>query len=113
MQVINAIEIEEWMPANEKFRRYKKNKNGMFTLKNPLNNNCLRLWMNPVITWDGKVIPCCFDKDADHIMGDLNELSFREIWHGEKFRAFRETVLKKRREIEICCNCTAGLIMKL
>jgi radical SAM protein with 4Fe4S-binding SPASM domain len=109
MQVINLREIEDWIPENEKFRRYSKGNNGTFKLKSSLNNNCLRLWMNPVITWDGKVIPCCFDKNADHIMGDLNELSFREIWHGEKFRAFRGAVLTNRKSIEICCNCTSGL----
>ena len=109
MQIISAKEIEGWMPEEEKFRRYRRNKNGIFTLKNSFNNKCLRLWMNPVITWDGKVVPCCFDKDAEHIMGDLNERSFREIWHGEKFKTFRVSVLKGRRTIEICCNCTSGL----
>jgi radical SAM protein with 4Fe4S-binding SPASM domain len=109
MQIIHPKEIEQWMPVNEKFRRYVKNENGMFTLKSSYNNNCFRLWKNPVITWDGKVIPCCFDKDAEHIMGDLNESSFREIWHGEKFREFRRSVLKRRRTIDICRNCTSGL----
>ena len=85
------------------------NKDGIYALKNSFNNSCLRLWMNPVITWDGKVVPCCFDKDAEHIMGDLNEKSFREIWHGEKFKAFRSSVLKGRQKIEICRNCTSGI----
>jgi radical SAM protein with 4Fe4S-binding SPASM domain len=109
MQVIKVGETEQWMPVNEKFRRYRKNKYGQFTPKNSLNNNCLRLWMNPVITWDGKVIPCCFDKDADHIMGNLYESSLREIWHGDKFKAFRTSVLTSRKSIEICRNCTSGL----
>jgi radical SAM protein with 4Fe4S-binding SPASM domain len=109
MQVINCEKIEEWMPENEKFRRYRKNENGIFKLNNSFNNSCLRLWMNPVITWDGKVVPCCFDKDANHVMGDLNEESLREIWHGEKFNLFRNAVLKGRQTIEICRNCTTGL----
>jgi radical SAM protein with 4Fe4S-binding SPASM domain len=109
MQIIDTKEIERWMPEEEKFRRYRRNKNGAFLPKNSFNNNCLRLWMNPVITWDGKVVPCCFDKDAKHVMGDLNERSFREIWYGEKFKAFRSSVLNRRRTIEICCNCTSGL----
>jgi radical SAM protein with 4Fe4S-binding SPASM domain len=109
MQVTDSGEIEKWMPVNEKFRRYKRNKNGVFTIKNSLNNYCLRLWMNPVITWDGKVVPCCFDKDAEHEMGDLNDMTFREIWQGERARAFRQSVLKKRQTIEICRNCTTGL----
>ena len=109
MQVISSKEIEQWIPANEKFRRYRRKKNGIFVPKNSFNNSCLRLWLNPVITWDGKVVPCCFDKDAEHIMGDLNKTSFEEIWHGDKFREFRGSVLKGRRTIEICRNCTSGL----
>ena len=109
MQVLNNGKTEDWMPENKKFRRYRKNESGIFELNNSFNNSCLRLWMNPVITWDGKVVPCCFDKDADHVMGDLNEESLREIWHGEKFNLFRDAVLKGRQAIEICRNCTSGL----
>jgi radical SAM protein with 4Fe4S-binding SPASM domain len=109
MQVISAKEIEGWMPEEEKFRRYKRNNNGIFTIKKSFSNNCLRLWMNPVITWDGKVVPCCFDKNADHIMGDLNESSFREIWFGDKYKTFRKSVLTCRKAIEICRNCSSGL----
>ena len=52
-----------------------------------------RFWFNPVITWDGKVVPCCFDKDAEYVMGDLNQDSFREIWNGTKYRIFRKSIL--------------------
>lgn len=109
MQIINQDNAEKWLPGSDKFSRYRKDEQGSFQVKNPLKNNCFRLWMNPVITWDGKVVPCCFDKDADHIMGDLNNKSFREIWHGEKFREFRRSLLKNRGKIEICRNCTSGL----
>jgi radical SAM protein with 4Fe4S-binding SPASM domain len=108
MQVINNEHIDYWMPENEKFRRYKK-KNGNYFIKNDLNNNCLRLWLNPVVTSDGKVVPCCFDKNADHVMGDLNESTFREIWQGEKYKRFRNILLNDRKSIEICRNCTSGL----
>jgi radical SAM protein with 4Fe4S-binding SPASM domain len=72
-------------------------------------DNCARLWFNPVVTWDGKVLPCCFDKDAEHIMGDLSQESFREIWNGPRYRVFRKAILKDRSMIEICRNCSSGL----
>jgi radical SAM protein with 4Fe4S-binding SPASM domain len=109
MQVINPGDISQWMPKDERFRRYYKNHSGQYLIKKTHASSCFRLWTNPVITWDGKVLPCCFDKDADHIMGDLNESSFREIWQGERFRNFRQRVLSERDKIEICGNCTTGL----
>lgn len=108
MQIINKENIEEWQPANKKYRRYEP-ENGMFRIKSSLSSHCLRLWINPVITWDGKVVPCCFDKDGSHIMGDLNKSSFSEIWYGEKYMEFRRSLLGRRKEIDICRNCTSGL----
>ena len=108
MQIINKEHLESWLPHNEKFKRYKKDETD-FKIKSSLNNHCLRLWLNPVITWDGKVVPCCFDKNADHILGDLKKDTFRTIWHGEQYRMFRDSVLTHRKEIGICRNCTSGL----
>jgi radical SAM protein with 4Fe4S-binding SPASM domain len=108
MQVQDKARAEKWLPAAENFRRY-RNQNGRLILKGRMRNRCLRLWLNPVVTWDGKVIPCCFDKNADHILGDLNKQSFGEIWHGEKANKFRQSLLDDRRNIEICRNCTTGL----
>jgi radical SAM protein with 4Fe4S-binding SPASM domain len=61
-----------------------------------------------VITWDGKVVPCCFDKDAHFVLGDLSQNSFQEIWNGEKYHRFRQSLMRSRSEIEICKNCTEG-----
>lgn len=66
------------------------------------------MWHSCVITWDGKVVPCCFDKDAHFVLGDLKEQTFKEIWFGEKYNHFRKSLLKSRSEIEICKNCTEG-----
>jgi radical SAM protein with 4Fe4S-binding SPASM domain len=108
MQIINQDDIGEWLPLNGRFRRYKIKK-GEYVIKSTLPDRCARLWFNPVITWDGKVIPCCFDKNAENVMGDLNFDSFREIWNGPKYRIFRKSLLSGRHMIEICRNCTSGL----
>jgi radical SAM protein with 4Fe4S-binding SPASM domain len=108
MQVVNRDSLGYWMPENEKFRRYEFSK-GSYSIKSSLRNICSRLWFNPVITWDGLVVPCCFDKDAEHVMGDMNVNSLREIWYGEKYMDFRRSLLNDRSSMEICRNCTAGL----
>ncbi len=108
MQIISKDSFESWLPSGRKFSRYIV-RDGEFKIKSSLPDRCARLWFNPVITWDGKVLPCCFDKDAEHIMGDLSQESFREIWNGTKFRLFRRVLLSDRSSIEICRNCTSGL----
>lgn len=108
MQIINKETIGSWLPSKPEFSRYEKRK-GVYVIKNSLPDRCARLWFSPVITWDGKVLPCCFDKDADHIMGDLNEDSFSDIWNGPKYGIFRKNILSGRHMTEICSNCTSGL----
>lgn len=108
MQIINNDSFENRLPSLRKFRRYEK-KGENYLLRNDLPNRCPRLWLNPVITWNGKVLPCCFDKDASHIMGDINEDTFRDIWTGPRYRLFRKTILNERRSVDICNNCTSGL----
>ncbi len=73
-----------------------------------MTNHCWKLWHSCVITWDGAVVPCCFDKDAKHKLGDLKQTSFKELWTGPAYHNFRSAVLKSRSEIDICKNCTEG-----
>jgi radical SAM protein with 4Fe4S-binding SPASM domain len=108
MQIINKTEIGSWLPSERRFSRYRM-KEGEYVSKNRLPDRCPRLWFNPVITWDGKIVPCCFDKNAEYIMGDINNESFREIWDGPKFRIFRKRILTGRHMIEMCRDCTSGL----
>ena len=108
MQIINDENTDYWLPDNRRFRRYQEI-NGDYFIKSNLPDRCARLWFNPVITWDGKVLPCCFDKNAEHVMGDLNTDSFRDIWNGPRYRIFRRAILRNRSMINICRNCTEGL----
>ena len=97
------------IPKNEKFSRYKKNKEGKQIAKNKLQNHCWKLWQANVITWDGMVVPCCFDKDATHQLGDLKNQSFKEIWQNESYKKFRKDITTSRKNIDICANCSEGL----
>lgn len=71
-------------------------------------NRCWKMWHSCVITWDGRVVPCCFDKDASHALGELKNTSFREIWYSSAYYNFRGAILRSREEIDICKNCTEG-----
>lgn len=96
------------IPTINRFSRYRRNKQGQMEIKNALNNHCWRLWHATVISWDGLVVPCCFDKDAQHPLGDLKGKSFKEVWHNDKYKRFREQVLLGRKNIDICANCSEG-----
>ena len=95
------------IPTIDKYSRYKKTPDG-YEFKGKLANHCWRLWHDPVITWDGLVAPCCFDKDAQHKLGDLKQRSFKEIWRNGEYTKFRTAILKGRKNIDICSNCSEG-----
>ncbi len=80
-----------------------------FRLRNSLPRHCFRMWSGCVFTWDGKVVPCCFDKDAKNPLGDLNEQTFTGIWNSKRYDQFRQQILDHRENIEICRNCSEGM----
>jgi radical SAM protein with 4Fe4S-binding SPASM domain len=107
-QIYDYKKGSDLIPSQEIYSRYKKNSDGSYSIKNELLNHCWKMWHSCVITWDGKVVPCCFDKDAHYVLGDLNKNSFDEIWNGGKYNEFRASLLRSRNEIEMCKNCTEG-----
>ncbi len=96
------------MPTQERYSRYRKNADGTYRIKNSFDNHCWKMWHSCVITWDGKVVPCCFDKDAQHVLGNLNDHPFNTIWNSASYNDFRATLMKSRSSIEMCKNCTEG-----
>lgn len=107
-QIYDYQQGSDLMPTIDRYSRYKKSNDGTYQIKNELLNHCWKMWHSCVITWDGKVVPCCFDKDAHYVLGDLNHQSFEEIWRGQKYNDFRASLLRSRSEIEMCKNCTEG-----
>ncbi|MDB5251694.1 MAG: radical protein [Flaviaesturariibacter sp.] len=97
------------IPSNQKYSRYRKGANGKMAFKGNNANHCWRLWHDPVITWDGAVVPCCFDKDAQHKLGSLKETSFATLWRSGAYNKFRGEVLQSRQNIDICANCSEGV----
>lgn len=97
------------IPTIDKYSRYKRNADGSYTAKNKLANRCWKLQHANVITWDGLVVPCCFDKDATHQLGNLKTQSFKDIWHNDNYKQFRNELMKSRKNIDICANCSEGV----
>jgi len=107
-QIYDYAEGNPLIPTIDQYSRYRKESDGSYSIKNELLNHCWKLWHACVVTWDGLVVPCCFDKDAIHKLGDLKKAKFSEVWHNDEYTQFRTKLLKGRDQIDICKNCTEG-----
>lgn len=108
-QVYDFKNGNELIPSIEQYSRYRKNEDGSYRIKNKLENKCWKLWHSCVVTWDGNIVPCCFDKDAKYEMGSLQTHTFQSIWENKNYKAFRGQLVNNRKSIDICTNCTEGL----
>jgi radical SAM protein with 4Fe4S-binding SPASM domain len=102
-------DIASWLPENSRYRRY-TDTNGQLTLQGDFTRGCSKLWTSPVVTFDGQVVPCCFDKDADHASGTVTDtIPFTRIWNSDNNLAFRQRLVQNRMDIPMCRNCTEGV----
>ena len=109
-QVYSDEQAAQYLPDEGELNRY--NYDGRsFKLKWEVQNWCKRLWLNSTINWDGTVSPCCFDKDAKYAFGNIfdKHTTFNDIWRNQKYIAFRRSVMKNRKSIPMCGNCTEGM----
>ncbi len=107
-QIYDYENGSELIPSQDKYSRYRKLKSGKYQIKSKLLNHCWKMWHSCVITWDGSVVPCCFDKDAHHALGNIESVGLTNVWKSSTYNQFRKTLLKSRSEIEMCRNCTEG-----
>ena len=115
-QLYNFEHGHPLMPTDERYSRYRKTTNGTYVHKSsPLHSTpytihrafgalCLRLWSGCVITTSGDVLPCCYDKDHRHTLGNITTHSLSEIFHSSKANNLRKHILKGHLP-EMCKNC--------
>ena len=104
-QIYNPDQKTELIPTKPKYSRYRTKSNNEIELKNKLKNKCNRLWFTTVISVDGDIALCCFDKNLDHPMGNIKQDSLESIWKNKTYNNFRQKILTNRKGVEICCNC--------
>ena len=95
------------MPTDERYSRYHQTADGTYVHKMASHlSPCLRLWSGCVITTTGDVLPCCYDKDHRHALGNIAEQSLAEIFHSKRANALRHRVISATDSIpEMCKNC--------
>lgn len=92
-------------PESPVYSRYKKNESGEFYLVKKKRIYCWRQWSGAVVTWEGDMAPCCYDKEAKYAYGNLKEHCLHELWESRKARQFRETFFQRRNIPDICKDC--------
>lgn len=111
-QIYDFEKGSDLMIDDPAYSRYEQTPDGSWQIRSALPDRCWRMWSGCVVTWDGMVVPCCFDKDADHRLGNLADNSFKQIWNDSPYREFRTALYSNRKQIDICKNCTEGLSKK-
>ena len=106
-QIYDFENGNDLIPKKSKWSRYQKI-GEHYVIKNKMLNHCWRMWQSAVITWDGNMVPCCFDKDAKYTMGNTLQTEIKNIWENPQYQSFRNLILKSRKNIDICKNCTEG-----
>lgn len=67
---------------------------------------CEMLFQRPIILADGKVVACaCRDVDSELIIGDINETSLADLWHGKEV----DRIIEGQEQgdfADVCKRCT-------
>ncbi|MBU1109736.1 MAG: radical SAM protein [Candidatus Riflebacteria bacterium] len=70
------------------------------------NTPCLIPWFNTYIAANGDVLPCCYLLGRpSHIMGNVLNKSFQEIWNGSNYVSFRKNLMQNRSSLPGCRTC--------
>ncbi len=105
------------MPARDRDRRYEQCADGTYRLKrHPLRrlwhaltciSPCYRLWAGCVLTTNGDILPCCYDKSHTHAYGNIHHATLATLFRSKQADAFRQTAIRTafQQAPEICQNC--------
>lgn len=110
-QLYNYTHGHPLMTTKAQYSRYRRAEDGTYHLhrswlrRHWWNTPCYRLWAGCVITTEGKVLPCCYDKTSSYAFGTLQQDSLATIWHDKKADSFRHHVLRSSNDLSICQEC--------
>lgn len=101
-QLYNYADGHPLMPSQPCYNRYTKGQDGYYHRK-PLSKACFRVWSGCVITTDGMVLPCCYDKSSQYAYGNIMNADLRTLFTSQTANAFRQKAW--REQPSICKEC--------
>ena len=66
---------------------------------------CSFPWENMTVTWDGDVVPCCFDYNKKLVLGNALNHTLSHIWNDLPMQALRNEFLTGRVANSLCRCC--------
>ena len=100
MQIETEDGFKTFLPDNQQLSRYTKD----YKLKHPI-KFCRRVFQSVVITSELNILPCCYDKDTQFILGNLHQETLPKIIKQQKnLNLLHKIELLKQRPL-MCCNC--------
>lgn len=90
------------MPSDGRYSRYEQGADGKYHRKK-LGRGCLRVWSGVVVTTNGEVLPCCYDKAHAYSYGNVQDAPIAELFQNEKAQAFRRAAIEE--QPKICQEC--------
>ena len=66
---------------------------------------CRIPWQMISITWDGDVVPCCYDYDKKYVLGNVKNNTLQQIWNGDRIKDLRNELRSNIVENELCRSC--------
>jgi len=93
---------ENWRDVSAKWME----KDGGYEVQPEENRHaCVVPWYNAYVDVKGRVYPCCFLVATEHVMGNIFEESFRNIWTGGIYNEFRDRINRDRPNLHGCRTC--------
>ncbi len=104
----NLFEARAYLPKDRKYWFYDEQalEQGILKPRHVPDNECPWIWNSIQINWDGEAVPCCRDPKGMHPLGNVFEHGLKQVFNGEAARAFRQQVLDKQGEVDICKLCS-------
>ena len=90
------------MPSNPRYSRYVQGKDGKYQ-RRPLRKGCFRVWSGVVVTTNGDVLPCCYDKAHTHAYGNIMSAPLTDLFANKKAMSFRQAAFNE--QPAICKEC--------
>jgi radical SAM protein with 4Fe4S-binding SPASM domain len=90
------------MPSDPRHSRYVQGADGHFH-RRPLRKGCFRVWSGVVVTTDGDVLPCCYDKAHAYAYGNIMDTPLAELFTSDKAMTFRKAAMNE--QPQICKEC--------